>query len=251
MISIKSKREIELIRIANRIVAEVLEKLEKTIEPGISTLELDSIAEQLIRSKKAIPAFKNYRGFPATICASLNEEVVHGIPSHKKLKNGDIISVDVGVKYQGYYGDAARTWAVGIINNDAKKLIDITEKSFFKGIESIKHGSRLGDLSYAIGKYIEDNGFSVVRDFVGHGIGSELHEDPQIPNYGKAGTGPILENGMTLAIEPMVCVGKYNVEILENDWTVITQDRKLSAHYENTIVIINNKVEVLTLYGQR
>ncbi len=249
MISLKSKRELDYIRSANAIVAEVLMRLERLIEPGITTKYLDDVAEKLIRSKNAIPAFKNYRGYPASICASVNEELVHGIPSMRKLKDGDIISVDVGVRLEGYYGDAARTWGVGSISDKAKKLIRVTEESFFKGIVNIKPGCRLGDLSHGIQEHVEKNNFSIVRSYVGHGIGQELHEEPQIPNYGLPKTGIKLENGMTLAIEPMVNHGVDEVEVLEDGWTVVTVDRQLSAHYENTIAIVDDKVEVLTLYS--
>ena len=246
MISLKSKREIELIRTGSTILKTVLNELENTIKPGLRTIELDQIAERLIRKQKAIPAFKNYHGFPAHICVSLNDEVVHGIPSERKLVEGDIVSIDAGVKYEGYYTDAARTWPVGNVHKEALRLIDVTRESFFEGIHAIKTGSRLGDLSYAIQKYIEDNGFSVVRDYVGHGIGRHMHEEPQIPNFGKKGTGPLLEAGMTLAIEPMVNMGTWKVSILDNQWTVVTNDHSLSAHYENTISIGENNVEVLT-----
>ena len=247
MITLKSAREIGLMRSSAQILKIVLLELEKNVRDGISTKELDDIAESVIRDHKALPSFKNYHGFPASICTSINEEVVHGIPSKDRvLKNGDIISVDVGVKFEGYHSDAARTWAVGNISEKAKKLIEVTEASFFKGIDIIKPGSRLGDLSSTIQDYVEKHNFSVVRDFVGHGIGSNLHEEPQIPNFGTKNTGSILENGMTLAIEPMVNAGTWKVRILENNWTVVTQDNALSAHYENTVAIIEGNVEVLT-----
>ena len=246
MISLKSKREIELIRAGSTILKTVLNELQSAVKPGLRTVELDHIAERVIRKQKGIPAFKNYHGFPAHICVSINDEVVHGIPSERKLVEGDIVSIDAGVKYEGYYTDAARTWPVGNVHKEALRLIDVTRESFFEGIHAIKTGSRLGDLSYAIQKYIEDNGFSVVRDYVGHGIGRHMHEEPQIPNFGKKGTGPLLEAGMTLAIEPMVNMGTWKVSILDNQWTVVTNDHSLSAHYENTISIGENNVEVLT-----
>lgn len=246
MISLKSKRELALMRKASKIVHSVLEELEKRIAPGITTLELDRIAAELIGKEKARASFKNYHGYPANICASVNDEVVHGIPSKRKLNEGDIVSVDVGVCYDGYHADAARTWGVGSISTEASELIEVTRESFFKGIEAIKAGSRLGDLSNTIQRHVEANKYAVVRDFVGHGIGSELHEEPQIPNFGEAHSGPILEEGMTLAIEPMVNRGTWKVRVLDNKWTVVTQDGALSAHYENTVVVTKEGVEVLT-----
>ena len=247
MISIKSPREIELMRIAGRIVAETLELLSKAIRPGITTLELDTIAEEYIRERGAIPAFKDYNGFPASICSSINEQVVHGIPGPIALKDGDIIGIDIGAVYDGYYGDAARTYGIGNIDRETERLIKVTEESFFKGIEYALPGNRLSDISHSIQKHVESNGFSVVRDFVGHGIGRSMHEDPQIPNYGLPHKGPRLAAGMALAIEPMVNQGRYAVKIREDGWTVVTADGKPSAHYENTIVITNGKPEILTL----
>ncbi|HOS69671.1 MAG TPA: type I methionyl aminopeptidase [Bacillota bacterium] len=247
MISIKSPREIELMRIAGRIVAETLELLSKAIRPGITTLELDAIAEEYIRKSGAIPAFKDYNGFPASICSSINEQVVHGIPGPIALKDGDIIGIDIGAVYDGYYGDAARTYGIGNIDKETERLIKVTEESFFKGIEYALPGNRLSDISHSIQKHVESNGFSVVRDFVGHGIGRRMHEDPQIPNYGLPHKGPRLAAGMALAIEPMVNQGRYAVKIREDGWTVVTADGKPSAHYENTIVITNGKPEILTL----
>ncbi|HQL36273.1 MAG TPA: type I methionyl aminopeptidase [Bacillota bacterium] len=247
MISIKSPREIELMRIAGRIVAETHELLRKAIRPGITTLELDVIAEEYIRKSGAIPAFKDYNGFPASICSSINEQVVHGIPGPIALKDGDIIGIDIGAVYDGYYGDAARTYGIGNIDRETERLIKVTEESFFKGIEYALPGNRLSDISHSIQKHVESNGFSVVRDFVGHGIGRSMHEDPQIPNYGLPHKGPRLAAGMALAIEPMVNQGRYAVKIREDGWTVVTADGKPSAHYENTIVITNGKPEILTL----
>lgn len=247
MISIKSPREIELMRSAGKIVAETHEKLKEVIKPGITTLELDRIAEEYIRKCGAVPAFKGYGGFPASICASINDQVVHGIPNSTVLKDGDIIGVDIGAIYSGYYGDAARTHGIGEITALAQKLMRVTEESFFKGMEFAVAGFRLSDISHAIQVYVEENGFSVVRDLVGHGIGTSMHEEPQIPNYGLPGRGPRLISGMTLAVEPMVNQGRYAVKTLSDGWTVITADRSLSAHYENTIVITDGAPEMLTL----
>jgi methionyl aminopeptidase len=247
MISIKSPREIELMRIAGRIVAETHECLREAIRPGITTLELDAIAEAYIRKSGGIPAFKGYNGFPASICSSINEQVVHGIPDSIMLKDGDIIGIDIGAVYNGYYGDAARSYGIGNIDDERVKLLRVTEESFFKGIEYALAGNRLSDISNSIQKHVESNGFSVVRDFVGHGIGTSMHEEPQIPNYGPPHKGPRLVAGMALAIEPMVNQGKYAVKVLENGWTVVTTDGKPSAHYENTIVITSGKPEILTL----
>lgn len=247
MISIKSPREIELMRIAGRIVAETHELLREAIKPGITTLELDAIAEAYIRKRGAIPAFKDYNGFPASICSSINEQVVHGIPGPIALKDGDIIGIDIGAIYEGYFGDAARSYGIGNIDKETERLLKVTEESFFKGIEYALPGNRLSDISHSIQKHVESNGFSVVRDFVGHGIGRNMHEDPQIPNYGPPHKGPRLVAGMTLAIEPMVNQGRYAVKVLEDGWTVVTADGKPSAHYENTIVITNGKPEILTL----
>lgn len=247
MIYIKSDSEIALMRYASRITGEVLNLLEKYIKPGITTKELDEIAEDYIRSNDCQPAFKGLYGFPATICASINDEVVHGIPGLRKLKEGDIISIDTGAIYRGFNGDAARTFAVGKISDNLQKLIDVTKQSFFEGIKMATEQHRLSDISNAIQSYVEKNGFSVVREYVGHGIGKKMHEDPQIPNYGPAGRGPKLRYGMTLAIEPMVNEGKYNVKIKENNWTVVTADGSASAHYENTILITKGEPEILTL----
>ena len=247
MINVKTDRELQHMRFAGKIVAETLEKLKEVIKPGITTKELDIIAEEYIRKCGAIPAFKGYNGFPASICASLNEVVVHGIPGSVKLKEGDIIGIDIGAVYNGYYGDAARTWGVGEISEDAQKLIDVTRESFYKGIEHAREGKRLSDISHAVQRHVEANGFSVVRDFVGHGIGAQMHEEPQIKNYGLPNKGPRLAAGMTLAIEPMVNQGKYVVKVLDDGWTVVTADKSLSAHYENTIIITADEPEIVTL----
>lgn len=247
-VTIKSSREIELMREAGRILASVHEELGKAIRPGMTTKEIDRLGEELIRSYGCIPSFLNYNGYPASICVSVNDEVVHGIPSKKRiLREGDIVSLDAGVIYKGYHSDAARTHAVGEISKEAQKLIDVTRESFFEGIKYAKAGNHLYDISKAIQNYVESNGFSVVRDLVGHGIGSALHEDPQIPNFKQRGRGPKLQPGMTLAIEPMVNMGAYDVWWLEDDWTVVTQDESLSAHYENTILITEGEPEILSL----
>ncbi len=247
MIIIKSQRELELMRKAGKITALALEEIAKHIKPGITTLELNKIAEEFILSHNAIPTFKGYQGFPAAICTSVNEEVVHGIPGLKTLKDGDIISVDVGAEFEGYNGDAARTFPVGNVKGDAMHLIEVTKQSFFEGIAYAKPGYRLSDISNAVQRYVESHNFSVVRDYVGHGIGRKMHEDPQIPNFGPPGKGPRLRRAMTLAIEPMVNMGGYEVYTLENNWTVVTKDGSLSAHYENTIAITDGEPEILTM----
>jgi methionyl aminopeptidase len=247
MISIKSAKEIELMRIAGRIVAETHEKLKEVIKPGITTKELDIIAEEYIRKSGALPAFKGYCGFPASICTSVNEQVVHGIPGRIVLKEGDIVGIDIGSIYDGYYGDAARTHGVGNISSDAQALIRVTQESFFAGMEFAREGNRLSDISYAIQSYVEARGYSVVRDLVGHGIGRQMHEDPQVPNYGTAGRGPRLTAGMALAVEPMINQGKFAVKTLKDGWTVVTADGMLSAHYENTLIITKEAPELLTL----
>lgn len=245
-ITIKSSKQIEHMRRAGVILAESLQLAEKVIKPGITTREIDSIVEEYIRQNGATPSFKGYGDFPASICSSLNSEVVHGIPNSTKLKDGDIISIDIGVCYNGFHADAARTFAVGDISDNAKELIKVTRDSFFEGIKFAKEGYRLFDISSAIQNYVESNGFSIVKKYVGHGIGENLHEEPQIPNYGVAGKGPRLLEGMTLAIEPMVNEGSDDVKVLSNKWTVVTIDGKLSAHYENTILITDNDPEILT-----
>lgn len=247
MISIKSKHEIELMYSAGKIVAEVHEKLKEVIKPGITTKELDIIAERYILKCGALPAFKGYCGFPASICASINEQVVHGIPGPTVLKEGDIIGIDIGTIYKDYYGDAARTYGVGKISDETQKLIKVTEESFFKGIEYAIAGSRLSEMSEAIQKHVEENGFSVVRDYTGHGIGRRLHEEPEVRNYTTLSRGPRLVSGMTLAVEPMVNQGSHVVKSLRDGWTVVTADGSLSAHYENTILITSSTPEILTL----
>lgn len=247
MIYLKSNSEIDIMRISGRIVAETLSKVEEAVKPGITTNELDKIAEEYIRSCGATPSFKGYSGFPASICASVNEEVVHGIPGERVLQEGDIISIDCGAIYNGFHGDAARTFPVGRISEDKQKLIDITRESFFEGVKYAMVGNRIGDISHAIQEYAESHGYSIVRDYVGHGIGKEMHEEPPIPNFGKAGRGPKLTKGMVIAIEPMVNLGVYAVDELSNGWTVVTYDGKPSAHYENTVAILENGPEILTL----
>jgi methionyl aminopeptidase len=246
MIIIKSDKEIEHMKEAGKIVAHTHEVLRKHIKPGITTEELDKIAEKEIRALGGIPAFKGYGGFPASICTSINEEVVHGIPVLKQLKDGDIISIDIGAVYNGYYGDAAKTYPVGSVNEDALKLIRITKESFYEGLKFCKEGHRLSDISHAIQIHVEKNGFSVVRDYVGHGIGANMHEDPQILNFGPPGKGPRLTKGMVLAIEPMVNIGTYKVRTLLDNWTVVTLDGKWSAHYEHTVAITDDEPLILT-----
>ena len=253
MILIKSDKEIEYMRESGRIVALALSEMEKAIKPGITTRELDKIATYVLKQEGAIASFKGQEGFegskpyPATICASVNNQVIHGIPDDYALKNGDIISIDMGALKNGYHGDAARTFAVGNISDEAQKLIDVTKDSFFNGIKFARHGNRVSDISNAVQSYAESFGFSVVREFVGHGVGRELHEDPQVPNYGKPGRGPRLSRGMVIAVEPMINAGGYDIDVLKNGWTVVTVDGSLSAHYENTILITDGEPELLTL----
>ncbi len=247
MISLKSKREIDIMRESGKILASVLSELKSYVKPGLRTVDIDRKAAALIRQKGGAPAFKGYRGYPANICTSINEEVVHGIPSERKLEEGDILSVDVGVQYKGYFTDAARTWPIGSVSPEIEKLIRVTRASLYEaGIEKMKPGFKLGDLSHAIQAYVESFGFGVVRDFVGHGIGRAIHEDPQVPNFGKPGRGIKLEPGLVLAVEPMVTVGSYEVVILDDAWTVVTQDGKLSSHHEDTIVITDSGPEPIT-----
>lgn len=256
MIEIKSKREIELMKEACRITALVHKTIEQAIRPGITTLELDKLAEKVIRENGGIPAQKGYpsgikgvMNFPSTICASVNDEVIHGIPSRTVvLKDGDIISIDLVTYKDGYNGDAARTHIVGKASEQDRKLVEVTKQAFFEGIKFAKPGYRIGDISFAIQEYVEKNGFSIVKEFQGHGIGRQMHEDPGIPNYGKQGKGPKIETGMTLAIEPMVIAGKPDIWELEDGWTIASQDGTKSAHYENTVLITEKEPKVLTLY---
>ena len=248
MIKIKSQEEIELMRIACRITRDTLKVVENSIKVGVSTKELDEIAYNYIISQGATPSFKNYCGFPASICASINDTVVHGIPNKNIiLKEGDLISIDVGAKYKGYNGDAARTFPVGKIDSKTKRLIKITEQSFFEGIKGLKSGAYVGDISHRVQTFVEKNGYSVVRELVGHGVGKDLHEDPNVPNFGRAGSGPRLTANMIIAIEPMVNMGERNVIFLPDGWTCKTRDGMPSAHYENTVLITEEGVEILTL----
>ena len=248
MVSIKSQSEIALMREAGKILAKVHEELKDAIRPGMSTLDIDRLGEKIIRGYGCIPSFLNYNGYPASICVSVNDEVVHGIP-HKDhiLYEGDIVSLDAGVIYKGYHADAARTYGVGKISDEAAKLIEVTKQSFFEGIKMAKDGNHLHDISNAIADYCESFGYGVVRDLVGHGIGKNLHEDPQIPNFHQRRRGIKLQKGMTLAIEPMVNAGTYEVAWLDDDWTVVSDDGSLSAHYENTVLITDGEPEILTI----
>ncbi len=247
MIIIKSSREIEQLRKPSAIVAEVLQRLRKAVVPGVTTRELDQITEDVILASGALPAFKGYRGYPASLCASINEQVVHGIPNQRRLEQGDIVSLDVGASLNGYFGDAAITLPVGTVDPEAERLLKVTEQALTLGIEQARKGNRLFDISFAVQSWVESHGFSVVRDFVGHGIGKSLHEEPQIPNFGAPHQGPRLEEGMVLALEPMVNEGTYEVKILSDGWTVVTADRKRSAHFEHTIAVTDGAPEILTL----
>ena len=246
MITIKTDKELAYMKDAGQVVAGALEELSRAVKPGITTAELDRLAENFIIAKGARPAFKGLYGFPSTICASLNEEVVHGIPSLRVLLNGDIISIDIGAEINGYFGDSAVTLPVGEIDDQTKQLLKVTEESLYCGIAEAVEGNRLSDISHAIQKNVESHGFSVVRDYVGHGIGSKMHEEPQIPNFGRSGRGPRLKAGMTLAIEPMVNMGTHEVHTLPDNWTVVTNDKKKSAHFEHTIAVTYGKPEILT-----
>lgn len=248
MIIIKSKQEIDMMRTAGKVNSLILRELANIIKPGISTMDIDEFVEKTVKEHGMIASEKGYCDYPASACVSINEEVVHGIPSKSRiLKSGDIVSVDLVVEYKGYMADAARTYGVGEISPKARHLIDTAEEAFFEGIKFAREGYRLYDISSAIQQKVEGEGFGVIRDFVGHGIGSEMHEEPQIPNYGKAGKGPRLQSGMTLAIEPMIVEGAYEVDVLQDDWTVVTVDGGLAAHYENTVVINDGEPELLTL----
>lgn len=246
MIVCKSDRELDYMRDAGKIVARAHRELKKAVKLGVTTLELDKIAEDCITAAGARPAFKGYHGFPASICASVNEQVVHGIPSLRKLENGDIISIDIGAEINGYYGDSAVTLPVGDVSTEALNLIRTTEEALYTGISKAVDGNRLSDISSTIQTFVESKGYSVVRDYVGHGIGSQMHEEPQVPNFGKPGRGPRLRPGMTLAIEPMVNLGTLEVMTLEDSWTVVTKDRRLSAHFEHSVVITDTVPEILT-----
>ncbi|ENJ6139014.1 type I methionyl aminopeptidase [Bacillus cereus] len=246
MIICKTPREIEIMREAGRIVALTHQELKQHITPGITTKELDQIAEKTIQKYGATPSFKGYNGFPGSICASVNEELVHGIPRKRKLKEGDIISIDIGAKYNGYHGDSAWTYPVGNISESVQKLLDVTEKSLYLGLEQVKPGERLSNISHAVQTHAEENGFSIVREYVGHGIGQDLHEDPQIPHYGPPNRGPRLKPGMVICVEPMVNQGRRYVKTLSDDWTVVTVDGKWCAHFEHTIALTEAGYEILT-----
>lgn len=246
-IFIKSKDEIKVLRDAGKILASIVEDLKSSLKIGNKTKEIDSLAEFLIYKNNVKPAFKGYRGYPSCVCISINEEVVHGIPSERKLNDGDIVSLDVGIIYKGYYSDMAVTQSVGKVNSRLIKLMEVTKESLYKGIEQAVAGNRLSDVSHAIQKHVELNDFSIVREFVGHGIGKNLHEDPEIPNFGEPHRGPLLEAGMVLAIEPMVNIGSWQTKILNDQWTVVTKDGKQSAHFEHTIAITEDKPEILTI----
>jgi methionyl aminopeptidase len=251
MIVIRSPWELERLAVSGRVVAEILQAVKERLVPGVSTQELDGLAHRYCLKKKVLPAFKGYHGYPYCLCVSVNEEVVHGFPSSRKLAKGDIVSIDFGVCCEGYYGDAALTVAIGAVPPVAEKLIRVTREALFLGLERVKSGNRLGDVSEAIQTHVEKQGFSVVRHFVGHGIGKALHEDPQIPNFGTAGKGPVLKPGMVLAIEPMVNAGGSEVEILSDGWTAVTKDRSLSAHFEHTVAVTENGCRILSESGSQ
>ena len=246
MITIKSDREIELLRVAGNIVYQTHQYLKQYIKPGITTLELDKLAEDFIKRKGATPSFKGYEGFPGSICTSINEQVVHGIPSNRKLKNGDIISIDIGACYKGYHGDSAWTYEVGTIDDEKKKLLYYTERALFEGLNQIKPDNRIGDISFAIESYAKEHNLGVVKELVGHGVGTSIHEDPDVPNFGKKGTGPKLKKGMVIAVEPMLNLGSSNIVMLDDNWTIETEDYSPSAHFEHTVVVTDDGYEILT-----
>ena len=246
MISIKSEREIELLKVAGQIVGDTHKYLIPFIKPGITTKELDNLAHKYIISRGATPSFLGYEGYPGSICTSVNEEVVHGIPSNRKLKNGDIISIDIGACYKGYHGDSAWTYTVGHVNKEALDLMEHTEESLFAGLSVVKEGAHIGDIGYAVSEVAKKYNLGVVKELVGHGVGSHLHEDPDVPNYGRQGTGPVLKAGMVIAVEPMLNLGTPNIYILDDDWTIITADDKPSAHFEHTVVVTKDGYEILT-----
>lgn len=247
MVTIKSKSEIEKMKVAGIVTYGALKAVKEAVKPGVTTIELDRIAEKYIRSQGCTPGFKGYGGFPSSICASVNDEIIHGFPDNRVLKEGDIISVDVGAVYKGYNGDAARTFPVGKVSEEAQRLIDVTRESFFEGLKNIKEGYRIHDISAAIQKHVEKNGFSVLRGYCGHGVGIEMHEDPEVPNYVTSSRGIRLKAGMCIAVEPMVCQFDNSVYIGDNDWTVITKDGGLTAHYENSVLVTNGEPYLLTL----
>ncbi len=249
MITIKNEQEIELMREAGRIAKSALINAGKAIKPGVTTAEIDRIVRKTIEDAGAIPSFLGYAGFPASACISINEEVIHGIPSDRVINDGDIVSLDVGAYINGFHGDNAMTFPCGEITPEAKKLIDVTRQSFYEGIKFAKVGNRISDISHAIQTYAESHGFSVVKKYIGHGIGADLHESPEVPNFGKPGRGPRLVKGMTIAIEPMINEGSLDVVVLSDEWTVVTVDKKLSAHYENTVLITDGEPEILTFHS--
>jgi len=246
LIEIKSKEEIEKLRLAGKVLSKIVSELKSRVKPGIRTQEVDAWAEDLIKKNGALAAFKGYRGFPANVCVSVNEEVVHGIPNERKVEEGDIVGIDIGIALDGFFSDTAFTLNIGKVSSQKQKLVEATRKALELGIAKAKINNHLSDISAAIQKFVEAQGFSVVRDFVGHGIGRRMHEEPEIPNFGLAGQGPLLKAGMVLAIEPMVNTGSWEVEILSNGWTAVTRDRKPSAHFEHTVAITENGTEVLT-----
>lgn len=246
MIAIKSKREIELLKIAGNIVYQTHQYLKPYIKEGITTKELDKLAEDFIKSKDATPSFKGYEGFPSTLCTSINSEVVHGFPSDRKLKNGDIISIDIGACYKGYHGDSAWTYTVGEVDDKTKQLLEDTEKSLYVGLKQVKPGNRIGDIGYAIEEYAHKHNLGVVKELCGHGVGTSVHEDPEVPNYGIPNTGPRLKEGMVIAVEPMLTLGSPRVFLHDNNWTVDTQDGSLSAHFEHTVVVTKDGYQILT-----
>ncbi len=250
MIVFKSEKEVAAIQKSSRMVARVLADLRRLIEPGVMTKELDTFAEKRAKEMGAIPAFKGYRGYPSSLCTSINDEIIHGIPSSRKLREGDIISLDFGVIYDGYYGDAAVTYPVGQVSLEAQRLIDAAETAFFRGFEKLQDGNRISDISHAIQTSVESQGFSVIRAFVGHGIGISLHEEPQIPNFGIPGRGPKIKKGLVLAIEPMIAAGNWNVEIKDDNWTAITKDSSLSAHFEHTVAFTQQGAKILSLLDE-
>lgn len=246
MITIKSQREIELLKIAGNIVYQTHQYLKPFVKEGITTKELDKLAEDFIRSKDATPSFKGYEGFPSTLCTSINSEVVHGFPSDRKLKNGDIISIDIGACYKGYHGDSAWTYTVGEVDDKTRKLLEDTEKSLFVGLAQVKPGNRIGDIGYAIEQYAHKHNLGVVKELCGHGVGTSVHEDPEVPNYGIPNTGPRLKEGMVIAVEPMLTLGRPDIFIHDNNWTIDTQDGSLSAHFEHTVVVTKDGYQILT-----
>lgn len=247
MVAIKSKSEIEKMKAAGEVTYGALCAVKEAVKPGVTTAELDMVAEKYIRSQGCTPSFKGYGGFPGSVCASVNDEIIHGIPGYRVLKDGDIISIDVGAIYKGYNGDAARTFGVGEISDEAKRLIDVTRQSFFEGLNYVREGYRISDISRAVQNYVENNGFSVLRGYCGHGIGAALHEDPEVPNYVTSARGIRMRAGMCLAIEPMVCQFDHQIYVASNDWTVITKDGGLTAHYENSVLITNGAPYILTM----